>query len=204
MKAAKEKTKIAESAKKRAAVAEKSRASAKKKSAELVTRQNETEVKLAETASLNSTLSEEVADLQAALEACESKWYDEGFANVEKSVEPMVMQARQLPFREGWMAALQALRVPEDSLLRDPGQIPVPVSALAAQNPAGPNDEEETDSLRELVEQIDAHVEMIGAEVTSNPPTEGPQGEDAYTQPPVPEHHPVEMTSETQPVDLSS
>ena len=204
MKVAKEKTKITESAEKRVAVAEKSRASAKKKSAELVTRQNETKVKLAETASLNSTLSKEVADLRAALEACESKWYDEGFANVEKSVEPMVMQARQLPFREGWMAALQALRVPEDSLLRDPGQIPVPVSVLATQNQAGPNEEEETDSLRELVEQIDAHVEMIGAEVTTNPPTEGPQGEDVHSQPPVPEHHPAEMTSKTQPMDLSS
>jgi len=54
------------------------------------------------------------------------------------------------------------------------------------------------------VKQIDAHVEMIGAEVTSNPTIEGPQGEDAHSQPPVPEHHSVEMTSETQPVELSS
>ena len=102
------------------------------------------------------------------------------------------------------MAALQALGVPEDSPLRDPDRIPIPVSVLAAQNPAGLNEEEETDSLRELMEQIDAHVEMIGAEVTSNPPTEGLQGEDVHSQPPVPEHHSAEMTSETQPVDLSS
>jgi len=71
VKTAKEKTKIVESAEKRAAAAEKSRASAEKRSAELVTRQNEKEVKLAEAASLNSTLSEEVADLWAALKACE-------------------------------------------------------------------------------------------------------------------------------------
>ena len=71
--AVKEKMKISESVEKRAAAAEKSRASAEKKSAELVVQQNETEMKLAETASLNSTLSEEVADLQAALEACENK-----------------------------------------------------------------------------------------------------------------------------------
>ena len=57
-------------------------------------RQNEIEVKLAEAVSLNSTLSEEVADLWAALETCESKWYDEGFADAEKGVEPVVMQAR--------------------------------------------------------------------------------------------------------------
>ena len=61
-------------------------------------------MKLAETASLNSTLSEEVIDLRVALEACESKWYDEGFADAEKRVEPVIMQARQLSFREGWMA----------------------------------------------------------------------------------------------------
>ena len=132
VKTAKEKTKTAESAEKRAAAAEKSRASAKKRSTELVTQQNETKVKLAEATSLNSTLSEEVADLWAALEACESKWYDEGFANAEKGVEPVVMQARQLSFRKGWMAALHTLRVPEDSPLKDPGQIPVPDSGPTA------------------------------------------------------------------------
>ena len=103
---AKEKTNIVESAEKRASATEKSRASVEKKSAELMVWQNETEMKLAKTGSLNSTLSEEVVDLWAALEACESKWYDEGFANADKSVEPVIMQARQVSFREGWMAAL--------------------------------------------------------------------------------------------------
>ena len=160
---------------------------------------------MAEAASLNSTLSKEVADLRAALEACENKWYDEGFADAEKGVELVVLQARQLSFREGWMVALQALGVLEDSPLRDPGQIPIPDSAPAAQNPTGPNDEKETDSLRELVEQIDAYVEMIGIEATNNPPTnDGLRGEDVHLQPPVPEHHSTEMTSETQLVDLSS
>ena len=112
MEAAKEKTNIAESAKWRAAAAEKSQALPEKKLAKLVARQNETEMKLAKTASLNSTLSEEVVDLWAALEACESKWYDEGFADAEKSVESVVMQARQLSFWEGWMVALHALGVP--------------------------------------------------------------------------------------------
>ena len=104
--AAKEKTNIVESTEKRASATEKSRASVEKKSAELMVWQNETEMKLAKTGSLNSTLSEEVVDLWAALEACESKWYDEGFANADKSVEPAIMQARQVSFREGWMAAL--------------------------------------------------------------------------------------------------
>ena len=170
VKTAKEKTKTAEAAEKRAAAAEKSQSLAEKRSAELVTKQNETDLKLAKAASLNVTLSEEVADLRVALEACESKWYDEGFADVEKGVELIVMQARQLSFQEGRMAALQALGVPEDSPLRDPGRIPFPGPSPTAQNPARPNDEEETDSLREFVEQIDAHVEMIGTKATSNPP----------------------------------
>ena len=102
------------------------------------------------------------------------------------------------------MAALQALGVPEDSPLRDPSRIPFPDSTPAAQQPTGPNDEEETDSLRELVEQIDVHVEMIGMEATSNPSIDGPLGEDVHLQPPVPKHHSGKMASETQPVDLTS
>ena len=123
-----------------------------KRSAKVVSKQNETDLKLAKAASLNVTLSEEVANLRAALEACENKWYDEGFADAEKGVELVVMQARQLSFQEGWMAALHALGVPEDSPLRDPSRIPFPDSSSVAQNPTGPTDEEDTDSLRELVE----------------------------------------------------
>ena len=98
---AKEKTKSAEAAEKKVAVAEKSQTSAEKRSTKLVTKQNETDLKLAKAVSLNVTLSEEVADLLAALEACESKWYDEGFADAEKGVEPVVLQARQLSFQVG-------------------------------------------------------------------------------------------------------
>ena len=52
-----------------------------------------TELKLAEAQSLNTTLAEELADLKAALESCENKWYNEGFADAENSVEPVVCQA---------------------------------------------------------------------------------------------------------------
>ena len=94
VKTTKEKTKTAEAVEKRAAAAEKSQSLAEKRLAVLVMKQNETDLNLAKAASLNVTLSEEVADLRAALEACESKWYDEGFVDVEKGVEPVVMQAR--------------------------------------------------------------------------------------------------------------
>ena len=160
-------------------------------------KQNETDLKLAKAASLNVTLSKEAANLRAALEAYENKWYDERFADAEKGVEPVVMQARQLFFQEGWMANLHALGVPEDSPLRDPSQIPFPDSSPTAQNPAGPTDKEETDSLRELVEQINAHVELIGTEATSNPPTDDPFGENVHPQPFASEHQSTEIASET-------
>ena len=47
----------------------------------------ETELKLAKAESLNSARAEELADLRAALEGCESKWYNEGFTNAENSMD---------------------------------------------------------------------------------------------------------------------
>ena len=82
-------------------------------------KQNEMDLKLAKAASLNTTQVEELANLRAALEACEEKWYNEGIADIENSAEPVVNQARRLGFEAGWFAALQAMGVPEDSPLRD-------------------------------------------------------------------------------------
>ena len=72
----KEKLKAADSAEKKAAVAEKNRALAEKRCAKLLAKQNETDVKLAQAISLNTVQAEELADLRAALEACEEKWYN--------------------------------------------------------------------------------------------------------------------------------
>ena len=138
--------------------------------------------------------------MQAALEACENKWYNEGFADAEEGVEPVIKEARQLSFQEGWMAALHSSEVPKDSHLRDPSRIPFPDSLPTTQNPTGPIDEEETDSLKELVEQIDAHVKVIGTEATNNPPTNNQSSENAQYQPHAPEHQPSKMATETQPV----
>ena len=46
---------------------------------------------------------DEVADMKAALKACEDKWYNEGFADAENSVEPVVHQARVQGFEKGWL-----------------------------------------------------------------------------------------------------
>ena len=93
VKTAKEKIKVADIAEKKAPAAEKNRALAEKRSVELLAKQNETDVKLAEAISLNMAQVEEFADLRAALEACEEKWYNEGFADAENSAEPVVNQA---------------------------------------------------------------------------------------------------------------
>ena len=122
------------------------------------TKSNETDVKLAEAISLNTAQAEELADLRTALGACEEKWYNKGFANAENSVEPVVTQACKIGFEAGWFIALQALGVPG--------------TAAAIQDPSVPIEEEDTTSMRELVEQIDAHADLDDAEATSIPSTQ--------------------------------
>ena len=116
----KEKIKAAETIEEKAIAAEKNRALAKKRFTKLLAKQNKTDVKLAEVISLNTAQAEELADLKAALEAYEEKWYNEGFAEAENSTEPVVNQAQRLGFEAGWFVALQILGVPKDSPLRDP------------------------------------------------------------------------------------
>ena len=43
--------------------------------------------------SLNLAQVDEIANLKAALEACEEKWYNEGFMDAKNSMEPIVYQA---------------------------------------------------------------------------------------------------------------
>ena len=131
IKIAKEKIKATDNAIKKAAATEKARALAEKRSAELLVKQNETDVKLAGAVSLNATQAKELADLRAAFEAWEEKWYNEGFADVENSAELVVNQAQRLGFEAGWFAALQAARVSKGSPLRDPGQIAFLIPTLA-------------------------------------------------------------------------
>ena len=79
----------------------------------------ETKLKLVKVESLNLAQTDEIADLKAALEACENKWYNEGFAEAKNSVEPLIRQAQRHAFGKGWLAAVQAVGVPEDSPLRN-------------------------------------------------------------------------------------
>ena len=152
VKTAKDKIKVVDTAEKRAATAEKAKVLVEKRSAELEAKQNEADLKLAKAVSLNTAQAEELANQRVALEACENKWYNEGFTDAENSAESVVNEAQKLGFKDGWLATLQALRVPTDSPLGDPSQIPFPSFTLAVQNPLTPIDEEETASMKELME----------------------------------------------------
>ena len=127
-----------------------------------------TKLKLTEAESLNLAQADEITNLKATDEACEEKWYNEGFADAENSVEPIVHQARHHGFKEGWLAALQALGIAEDSPLRNPEQIPYPTPLPPVQSQADAVDEEDTLNMRKLVSAIDIHMEMVNLEVTSN------------------------------------
>ena len=110
------------------------------------------ELKLAEVESLNLAQVDEITDLKAALEACKDKWYNVGFADTKNSVELVVYQARKHGFGEGWMAALLAMEVPNDSPLRNSKQIPFPEPPPPVQDLSSTEDEEDTPSMKELVQ----------------------------------------------------
>ena len=136
---------------KKAQSLEKARLLAKKRSTEMEAKLRETKLKFAQAKSLNLAYVNEVVDLKAALKACETKWYNEGFTDAENSVKPVVHQARVQGFEEGWLAAFQALGVPKDSPLRNLEQIPRPTLAPPFQSQVDDVDDEDTPSMRELV-----------------------------------------------------
>ena len=88
------------------------------------------------------------------------------------------------------MAALQAIGVLEDSPLTNPNQIPFSALSTATQNPFSAIDEEETTSMRELVEAIDSHAKPTNLEATNNPYVDDqPVGN---VQPPLAAQQPLE------------
>ena len=102
----KDKAMAAEIAKKKVATFKKAKVLAEERFLELEVKVGETELKLAKAESFNITQAEELADLKVALEACENKWYNEGFADAKNSKEPVVREAWKLWFEEGWLATL--------------------------------------------------------------------------------------------------
>ena len=83
-------------------------------------------------------------------------------------MEPVVLQAQAQGFEEGWLAALQAMAVPEDSQLWNHEQIPRPTLTNPVQSQADVDDDEDTPSFRKPMKAIDTYVENLDLEVTSN------------------------------------
>ena len=57
--------------------------------------------------------------------------------------------------------------------------------------------------MRERVEQIDSHVELVDVEVSSNPHVGDQPGEDLQLQPFIMNQQPPEIAAQTQPTDSS-
>ena len=100
-----EKGKAVEAVEKKAQSSEKARVLAEKKVAKVEGWLESVELKLAKANNLNLAQVDQIIDLKAALEACKKKRYDEGFTDAEKSMEPIVHQARPHGFEEGWLVA---------------------------------------------------------------------------------------------------
>ena len=66
-----------------------------------------------------------------------------------------------LSTKPGFMGLGRAMRVAEDSPLRNPEQIPYPTPPPPVQSQAGAVDEEDTPMMRELVRVIATHVETV-------------------------------------------
>nr|POE98879.1 hypothetical protein CFP56_44641 [Quercus suber] len=99
---------------------------------------------LKEVESVISARDMEVADLKVAMVQSEDKFYNMGFADAKNSSEPIMLESQHYGFREGWMAAVNAL---------DPTQ----------------NKEEDSLSMRQLVGEIDSYTEVIELDILSNP-----------------------------------
>lgn len=166
---AKDKDKATEDDKRRAQKAERARALAEQSLAKMGIKLGGMELKLAEAESLNLAQANEIVELKATLEACEDKWYNAGFTDAENFVEQIIYQSQCHEFGEGWVAVLQVMGVPDDFPLKNLEQIPYPEpSPPLVQNLGDVEETGDTPSMRELVNAIDSHVELVDLKITSN------------------------------------
>ena len=72
---------------------------------------------------------------------------------------------------DGWMAATEAINLPLSSPFRDPNQVPLlenpPTEVQTEEQPVV--EEEDSLSMRELVEQIESHTEVIDLHIPNLP-----------------------------------
>ena len=146
----KEKSTIVENAKKRARVAKRAQALVEQNLAKVTAKLKEVELRLAGAESLNLAKDKEITELKATVEVSEDKWYNTGFTDAENLAKPVMFQSQQYGFGKGWMAALLAVGVLEDSSFKNLDQIPYPEPSPPVHNTTNAEDEE-TESMKELV-----------------------------------------------------
>ena len=157
-------------AERRAAEAKSACTLAEQRAAGLEGKLGEAKMKLAQAKSVISARNKEMNDLKAAVAKSEDKFYNMAFANAENSREPIMVESQRYGFGEGWMAAVNAMGLLEDSAFRDPEQIPY-LKGLICPPVQTINQPEEEDSLsmRELVGEIDSHAKVIKLDGSTNP-----------------------------------
>lgn len=96
------------------------------------------EVRLTQVETVISTRDKEIVDLKIVMVQSEDKCYNMGFANTKSSSKLIMLDSWRHGFREGWMAAVNALGLLEDSIFRDPNKIPYlePLHPPPVQDPA--------------------------------------------------------------------
>lgn len=85
----------------------------------------ETELKLTKAASLVFAHDKELADLKKTVKNWNQSYYNNGFKDAENSTEPVIFQAWKFRFLEGWMAAMNAISLPNTSAFRSADKIPL-------------------------------------------------------------------------------
>lgn len=150
---------------------------AKQKVEDLQGKLEEAEVNLAKVSSIVSARDKELADLKETMKNCGQVFYNMGFKDTKNLAKAVIFQARRLGFREGWMAAINAIGLPQNSFFRGTKQIPLPndlpieVQADDQSEDAEEEEGEDNPGMRELSQQIDAHVVVIDEEnqITTSP-----------------------------------
>ena len=102
----------------RATTARRALEQAKQKATDALNRVGEVELKLSKTASVLIARNKEFTDYEGGEKARKQNYYNKGFKHAEDSAGPVIFQARKFGFQEGWMAAVNAIGLPKESLFR--------------------------------------------------------------------------------------
>ena len=148
---------------KKAIIVEKSRDIANCKVSVLEGKLEESDTKLAQALSVISARDRGLQAMRLNLEQAKQKYYGVGFDDIECSSCVVIFEARQKGFLYGWMAAVDAINLPSSSPSRDLNQVPLPevppMKVHVAEHPAV--EEEDSPSMRILVEHIESHTKVI-------------------------------------------